>query len=406
MRLFSNIRIWMALAFVVAVGQAYAQSPSRKQYIVEAEKQYADKNFYGALIYYNEALEFDPKDPEILFKSAESARQFNAYSKAAAKYQFLIDSLNDTTQPLAIYWLALVNQRMGKYDEARKYYDLYISEFGGIDSLFTAKAKKEIASVDFARNMTAYTKKNVKFEKLGEDINSTASEVAGNFVNNEFYFSSMKYSENNPLSLPAREISKILKKSKDSIVAPLTGYINERDLLVSNSAINTDGTMMYYTVCQYINGSDIRCEMYKSNVDKNGILSNEVKLLDPINLPGTTSTHPHITKDKVSGKEILYFVSDRKGGAGGLDIWYSLIDPKFGFSEPINIAEINTSDNEITPFYNQTSDFLFFSSDGREGLGGYDVYKTGKTNEAFGSVIGAGMPFNSSYNDIYYFEKS
>ncbi len=162
---------------------------------------------------------------------------------------------------------------------------------------------------------------------------------------------------------------------------------------------------MYYTVCQYINGSDIRCEMYKSNVDKNGILSNEVKLLDPINLPGTTSTHPHITKDKVSGKEILYFVSDRKGGAGGLDIWYSLIDPKFGFSEPINIAEINTSDNEITPFYNQTSDFLFFSSDGREGLGGYDVYKSGKTNEAFGSVIGAGMPFNSSYNDIYYFEK-
>lgn len=406
MRLFSIIRIWMALAFVVAVGQAYAQSPSRKQYIVEAEKQYADKNFYGALIYYNEALEFDPKDPEILFKSAESARQFNAYSKAAAKYQFLIDSLNDTTQPLAIYWLAHMKQRMGKYDEARKYYDLYISEFGGIDSLFTAKAKKEIASVDFARNMTAYTKKNVKFEKLGEDINSTASEVAGNFVNNEFYFSSMKYSENNPLSLPAREISKILKKSKDSIVAPLTGYINERDLLVSNSAINTDGTMMYYTVCQYINGSDIRCEMYKSNVDKNGILSNEIKLLDPINLPGTTSTHPHITKDKVSGKEILYFVSDRKGGAGGLDIWYSLIDPKFGFSEPINIAEINTSDNEITPFYNQTSDFLFFSSDGREGLGGYDVYKTGKTNEAFGSVIGAGMPFNSSYNDIYYFEKA
>ncbi len=97
MRLFSIIRIWMALAFVAAVGQAYAQSPSRKQYIVEAEKQYADKNFYGALIYYNEALEFDPKDPEILLLNLLSRlRQFNAYSKAAATYQFLIDSLNDT----------------------------------------------------------------------------------------------------------------------------------------------------------------------------------------------------------------------------------------------------------------------------------------------------------------------
>jgi hypothetical protein len=135
-----------------------------------------------------------------------------------------------------------------------------------------------------------------------------------------------------------------------------------------------------------------------------GILSNEIKLPDPVNLPGTTSTHPHITTDKVTGKEILYFVSNRPGGKGGMDIWYSLIDVKFGYSQPVNIIEINTLDDEITPFYNNSTDFLYFSSNGRTGLGGFDVYKAGKINDAFGGVVSVGVPVNSSYHDIYYSE--
>ncbi|MBC7885459.1 MAG: hypothetical protein H7X99_08280, partial [Saprospiraceae bacterium] len=158
------------------------------------------------------------------------------------------------------------------------------------------------------------------------------------------------------------------------------------------------------TMCNYINGTDIQCEIYSSTMDESGTLSNEIRLPDPINIPGSTSTHPHISKDKSTGKDILYFVSDRQGGLGGLDIWYTIIDPKFGFSEPVNLKEINTAFNEITPFYNILTDFLIFSSDGREGLGGYDFYKSGKINDAFGSVVGLGVPYNSSYNDIYYAE--
>lgn len=392
-------------ACLIVIHSSSGQSPTKKKFIEAAEKEFADKNFYGALLYYNEALEFDKNDPIILFKSAESARQFNAYNKAAEKYQYLIDTLRDNTQPIAIYWLAKMKQSAGKYAEARKYYDIYLSEFGNIDTLYTAKTKKELASLDYAESLHAKPKKNIKLDKLGENINSPASEVAGNIIHDEFYFSSMKYKESNPLALPARDISKLLKQSKDSLVLLIPGYLNERDLLISNAAINSDGTLIYYTICNYINGSELTCEIYRSNIDQNGQLSNETKLPELINLPGTTSTHPHLTMDKISGKEILYFVSNRQGGAGGLDIWYCLIDAKFGFSEPVNLSEINTADNDITPFYNKGSDFLYFSSDGREGLGGYDVYKSGKINNEFGGVINAGTPLNSSYHDIYYFEK-
>ncbi|MGB4957995.1 MAG: hypothetical protein WBO36_00900 [Saprospiraceae bacterium] len=383
----------------------YGQSPSQKQFVLEAEKQFNEKNYYGALQYYNEALEFEPIDAQILYKSAESARLFNAYALAASKYQYLIDSLQDSTQPLSVFWLANMKQRMGKYEEARKYYAVYASEYGGIDSFYTAKTKKELASIDFALSKVSKPVSRYKFERLSDAINSPASEVSGMMYNDELYFSSMRFQEAQPATKPAREISKILKMSGDSSIALISGYINERDKLVSNAAISPDGTQIYYTVCQYINGSDIRCEIFKSNIDKDGFISNEVKLPDPINIVGYTATHPHVTIDKSSGKEILYFVADRPGGMGNLDIWYSLIDPKFGYSEPVNVKSINTADNEITPFYNKSTDFIYFSSDGREGLGGYDIYKAGKTNESFGSIIHTGVPINSSYNDIYYYEK-
>jgi outer membrane protein OmpA-like peptidoglycan-associated protein/tetratricopeptide (TPR) repeat protein len=405
MKSISNRFLLCIGACLMVISTVIGQSPTKKQFIETAEKEYADKNFYWALIHYNEALEFDKNDPVVLFKSAEAARQFNAYARAAEKYQYLIDSLRDNTQPVAIYWLAKMKQNTGKYDEARKYYDIYMSEYGNTDTLFTAKTKKELASIDYAQSLTKNPKKNIRLEKLGEDINSPSSEVAGNVINDEFYFSSMKYKEANPLTLPSRDISKLLKKSKDSITAVIPGYINERDQLISNAAINSNGTMIYYTVCNYINGSELSCEIFRSNFDVNGQLSNEVKLPEPINLTGTTSTHPHLAIDKSSGKEILYFVSNRQGGAGGLDIWYSLIDPKFGFSEPVNISQINTADNEITPYYHKVSDFLYFSSDGREGLGGYDIYKAGRINNEFGGVINGGYPLNSSYHDLYYYEK-
>jgi tetratricopeptide (TPR) repeat protein len=382
----------------------FGQSPSRRQYIEAAEREFADKNYYGALVHYNEALEYEPNDKDILFKSAEAARLFNSYSKAAQKYQYLIDTLHDDTHPISLFWLGNMKHHMGKYAEAKKYYDMYLAEYGGIDTFYTALTKKEQASLEYAQSLGKEQKKNIKFEKLGEDVNSPWSEVAGNAYKNEFYFSSMKFKEAKTSLPAARDISKLMKKNSSNLVEKVPGYVNERDYLVSNSSINPDGTFIYYTICEYINGSEIRCDIYRSNLDANGNLSNEIKLPDPINLPNTTATQPHVTKDKVTGKEILYFVSDRTGGQGSLDIWYSLIDAKFGYSQPINIREINTPNNEITPFYNNTTDFLYFSSDGRQGMGGYDVFKAGRINDSFGGVINAGIPINSSYHDIYYNE--
>ncbi len=402
MNIFRKIPILIVL-FLVSIVQLSAQSPSKRQVVLKAEEEYAAKNYYGALIHFDEALEYDDKDAAILFKSAEAARQFNAYSRAAYKYQYLLDTLQDNTHPQALFWLANMQQRLGKYDLARNNYNLYLSEYGGMDSLLTLKTNKELASLDFAEKQVKEAKDYITVNKM-EGVNTPSSEVAGSMFNDDFYFSSMRFKETQKGREPARDISKILRKPSSGAVEVLPGHINEREDLVSNSCIDSKGTFIYYTICKYVNHSDIRCEIYRSDINKDGTFSNEQILPAPINISGYTATHPHITVDKATGKELLYFVSDRQGGKGELDIWYSLLDPKFGYSEPVNIEQINTPGNDITPFYNAETDFLFYSSEGRESLGGYDVYKAIKINDSYGTPLPAGIPVNSSYNDIYYFE--
>ncbi len=395
--------LW-ALGFVILFSGSplRAQTPTKKQFMVAAEKEYVNKNFYGALLYYNEVLTFDSSDNEVIFKSAEAARQFNAYTLAAEKYKKVVDNQGSAEYPTALFWLAHMKQLSGKYEDALTYYQLYLSEYSGLDSLMTTKANRELESVQYAMKASERPVSNLLVEKMGEDINTPASEVAGFAKGNDFFFSSMKFEEARPASLPARQISKLLLKRGKEAAAVLEGPVSQSDSLVSNATVSQDGKVLFYTICTYINESDIRCELFRSEIDALGQLSTPSKLPAPLNMPGTTSTHPHLAVDKVTGREMLYFASDRPGGKGGFDIWYCLLDPTYGFSEPINIQIVNTPENEITPYYSLVEEALYFSSDGRVGMGGYDVYKSLKINDVFTKITTEGFPINCSYNDIYY----
>lgn len=110
-------------------------------------------------------------------------------------------------------------------------------------------------------------------------------------------------------------------------------------------------------------------------------------------------TQPFIIQH--NSQKVMYFVSDREGGFGGLDIWLSIIDNDGNFGVPINAgSKINTSANEVTPFYNKYEDMLYFSSDKQEGLGGLDIYKAeGKLN-LWKAPKNVGQ-LNSNQDDLY-----
>lgn len=113
----------------------------------------------------------------------------------------------------------------------------------------------------------------------------------------------------------------------------------------------------------------------------------------------TQETHASLSADN----KTLYFTSDRKGGEGDLDIYKSVIDSKGGWGKAVNLGpDVNTPFNEETPFVTEDKQVLFFSSEGHEGIGGYDIYRYDFGNPDAG-VVNLGYPLNTTDNNLFYF---
>ncbi|MDB4835532.1 LysM peptidoglycan-binding domain-containing protein, partial [Cyclobacteriaceae bacterium] len=120
-------------------------------------------------------------------------------------------------------------------------------------------------------------------------------------------------------------------------------------------------------------------------------------LNENVNAPGEYTAQPAIS----STGDTLYFVSKRKGGKGGHDIWYSTSkDGDENWGKAKNMKDINTPFVDISPFYDHKDNVLYFSSNGRESFGGLDVYIA--TGEKLDSVRNIGLPFNSNKDEFYF----
>lgn len=96
----------------------------------------------------------------------------------------------------------------------------------------------------------------------------------------------------------------------------------------------------------------------------------------------------------------LYFVSDRPGGYGGLDIWVSKFENGL-WQMPRNLGPlINTAGNETAPFIHVDNNTLYFASNGLPGMGGTDLYYCRRINDtAWSKPQNMGFPFNTSCDE-------
>ncbi|MDX1667070.1 MAG: OmpA family protein, partial [Saprospiraceae bacterium] len=112
-----------------------------------------------------------------------------------------------------------------------------------------------------------------------------------------------------------------------------------------------------------------------------------------------SSMHPTLTPD---GSK-LFFASDKSGGYGGMDLYFVERESDEEWSEPINLGpEINTTGNEVFPFYHP-SGVLYFSSDSRDGMGGLDLYSIDISSNVWGEVVHMESPFNSEGDDLGFY---
>ena len=151
--------------------------------------------------------------------------------------------------------------------------------------------------------------------------------------------------------------------------------------------------------------------LYRGNPDVGGIYLSRLigsdwslpTLIDggnkTINNKRSWETSASMTAD---GKTV-YFTSNRKGGIGGLDIFYSKLGEDGQWQEPVNLgAVVNTELNEESPFIHPDGKTLYFSSKGHQAIGGYDIFKSTLENGQWSTPENLGFPINSAADDIHF----
>lgn len=392
---------FILLILMASTFASFAQT--KRAFLKEAENAYASKNYYSALNYFQEAFEFDSTDVNVIYKIAESARALNAYGIADSCYTHIANSEDNSQYPTCKFWLGEIHKRMGNYDKAESYYGAFVNErSGGSDDYFAKKARLELNSMEWARAQIS-AEPNYALQHMGTEVNTTYSEFAPVVINGELYYSALKFLNPKDEHEPTRHISKVLKYDTEGSSSEIVDNpFNDEMLHTGNVAVNQEGTLMYFTLCNYITDADLQCKIYSRAINEDGSFGERTLLPVNINNEAATNTHPSVGLD-LDGNTVLYFASDRAGGKGKRDIWYATINGDGTFGAPINFDKVNTFDDEVTPFYHFNTDHFYFASMGHKGLGGYDVFKTSPSGSKWNSVENLGKPVNSTYNDLYYY---
>jgi len=100
---------------------------------------------------------------------------------------------------------------------------------------------------------------------------------------------------------------------------------------------------------------------------------------------------------------IIFFAASRAGGYGGMDLYRSLLPENGQWTEGENLGEdVNTSEDEDSPFLNYDENALYYSSKGLDGYGGYDIYKVRVSRKGTYKPRNVGFPINSPADDIHF----
>jgi hypothetical protein len=376
-----------------------AMCQSKKHWQNYGNLSFAEKDYIGASVYYQRANSYDHNDLELLWKYSHSLLLSRNYMEAEERFSDLLHK-----DSLKIYidtklWLGILLKNNGKYSEAKEVLADFLLE-ENLSVLHRQKTINELAGCDLALKDT-YSED--EFSNSGNEINTPFAEFAAFvFDNQSLIFSSQRQNtfqseefeglENYPVKL----FKATQGNNSWSQITELSDVVNNSGYHVCNGTMSEDGRYLYYSACD----REFRCEIMASKYS-NGIWGKPVKLNSKINMPGYSSTQPNISI--VGDQELMLFVSDRPGGQGNLDIWYSIKRGDLDFLEPINLGSlINSPEDDVCPWYNKIDSSLYFSSSWLPGFGAYDIFKSTGLLKKMSKPINLGKPYNSPSNDLYF----
>ena len=370
---------------------------TEKQFLKAGNIAFENNQFYEAIAYFEDALKFNKNNSNAIYRTAMSYFNLKDYENAA-KY---FEKTNDINEyPLIVFYAATNQKALGNYEEAITLFQNF-NNYYSIQGYYKAKSEQEIASCYWALDQKINDDQEIT--QLAKSLNTGYSDFGATYLTeNLIQVTSLQSITKNLKSDFKAEIFAFDKKENKFTENENFDFpINNDSLDYANGFYFKEKEQFYYTECytEHELGEKV-CDIYVRKY-KDNTWGAPTKL--NINIYEYTETQPQLSINE-NGETILYFVSDRPGGKGKLDIWKAK-EISFGnFETPINLpSTINTIDNESTPFFDQEKQSLYFSSEWHYGFGGYDIFESKFINNKWQDPINLGEPINSSANDQYFY---
>ena len=379
-----------------------AFSQTAKQYLKAADREFEDKNYYSAMKHYEEAMEIEGEQLEVLLKYANAARLMNAFTFADTAYTKVLTVDSTGNYPLAIFWSASVKKNLGDYLTSQHLFQLFSDEYATEFPEYAEQASQKVEELDWAIVAITEEDQDVIIEQLDERLNSHVSEFAPIRIGDEIYFSTQNNFRQVDKKKDPKPFSTVMKTKVGSNKIEAVEW-NDTKRHTAHTTFTKDGRRVYYTLCDYVGETTlVNCEIYYRNIGDMGEVGEPIRLPASINQPDHTATDPRIGFNSSTGEDWLFFVSDKDGGKGGTDIWATVIKNDTTFTPPVNLAAINTDGDETSPMFHDPSQTLYFSSNGRQGFGGFDIYKSVLKDDKWQEIEHMPAPFNTSYDDSHF----
>ena len=360
-------------------------------------QQYELLNYQEALELFKRAISADKDFHEAYLLAGDVCFDMREYREAAGYFKKAV-TLDPDFYPLAWFNMGNAWMAIGEYEKARESYTILASHHL-VPERYHSLADQKIKNCDFAIRAI---QNPVPFDPvdIGSSVNTGDDEYWPTLTADEQTLIFTRQTKRNPAGrrFPGNLREDFYVSYNDggkwsvarNIGAPLNSELNE-----GAPSVTADGRYIFFTACNREDGLG-SCDIYFA--EKHGDRWGEpVNVGPPVNT-SSWEAQPSVSPD---GK-ILYFASNRRGGQGKMDIWYSrsAADGKWG--KPVNLGEvINTDGNEMSPFIHPDNQTLYFSSDGHTGMGGYDLFVTRRDDKGeWSEPENLGYPLNTHYDEI------
>jgi len=426
------MKLRLLLLLCLIYSGTHAQFVSNNKRI--ADVYFHNKEYYAAAEYYKKSLQATPDSLGVVvpytyenktkaespkrgeyeyavYQLATSLRLYKDFRAAEAWYA-LATTFTDPKYVLSSFYYGESLRANQKYTEAIVAFKTYLGKSRS-EQQYREKAKTEMASCNFALYEMRYPRL-YRFSKIFNQINDKGSNYTPVVNNNNFYFTSSRpvavggktevLEDNNKGTKVTRKetpfINAIYAASGDprqeGTVVKRIGAV-EKGKEYAAPAFHPNGRFMYLTSWTTKGERKIFRVDISSGTGANWSAPRELGM--EVNMMGFNSMQPFVTKD---GK-YLVFSSDRPGGSGKYDLWFSTLRNDGSVGPASNMGPlINTNEDEQAPYYNFVTKKLLYSSAGKVGLGGLDFYESEGDFYTWSEPRNLGYPFNSSKDDAYF----